>query len=419
MFKRLNLQEKIFLIFTFVLGLFLSVVYLSNQVIVQDSVQLLERGYLFSQGYLFPFGPRSTNTNYVYGPFISVFVGLFLKLYQHPLSPLMGVLVLHVGSFFLLLRTTFLTKNLQSFLVFIFLFWATPWRASEVFLWNPAFLFPLSALWLYGLDCCLRNKTFLGTFLMVISIAINFQIHNSFLFLAILSLILVSTKTMRVNYLAVFLGALVGIILLLPTVYVVLKHPEILHQNQKKAPLFHNLIQGGEALKGLLYWFRYPSLYFGATTFQLPKLIWNMANFQQKAWFILKWSMAILSLVVVLVANFKFFRSKDPSFLKRLTLYALGSLFFVSCLSPVPFNFWHLYLIFPLSLIPLSEYLSHRKKFIPLLLVISLYNILYSFITSSRSYKHDANSSQMNSFERIRNHYPEIEKKYVKYSLKL
>lgn len=126
MFKRLNLQEKIFLIFTFVLGLFLSVVYLSNQVIVQDSVQLLERGYLFSQGYLFPFGPRSTNTNYVYGPFISVFVGLFLKLYQHPLSPLMGVLVLHVGSFFLLLRTTFLTKNLQSFLVFIFLFWATP-----------------------------------------------------------------------------------------------------------------------------------------------------------------------------------------------------------------------------------------------------------------------------------------------------
>ena len=134
MFKKLNLQEKIFLIFTFVLGLFLSVVYLSNQVIVQDSVQLLERGYLFSQGYLFPFGPRSTNTNYVYGPFISVFVGLCLKLYQHPLSPLMGILVLHVGSFFLLLRTTFLTKNLQSFLVFIFLFWATPWRASEVFL---------------------------------------------------------------------------------------------------------------------------------------------------------------------------------------------------------------------------------------------------------------------------------------------
>jgi hypothetical protein len=224
---------------------------------------------------------------------------------------------------------------------------------------------------------------------------------------------------MKVNYLAVFLGALVGIILLLPTVYVVLKNPEILQQNQKKAPLFHNLIQGGEALKGLLYWFRYPSLYFGATTFQLPKLIWNMANFQQKAWFILKWSMAILSLVVVLVANFKFFRSKDPSFLKRLTLYGLGSLLFVSCLSPVPFNFWHLYLIFPFSLIPLSEYLSHRKKFIPLLLVISLYNILYSVITSSRSYKHDANSSQMNSFERIRNHYPEIEKKYVKYSLKL
>ena len=107
MLKFLSYYEKVFFFSTFLIGLALSVVYFSNQLLVQDSVQLLERGYFFSKGFLFPFGPRSTNTNYVYGPFISVFVGSLLKVYQHPLSPLLGILFLHIVSFFLLLRAIF------------------------------------------------------------------------------------------------------------------------------------------------------------------------------------------------------------------------------------------------------------------------------------------------------------------------
>jgi hypothetical protein len=419
MFKFLSSHEKIFLLSIFVLGLALSVVYFSNQLLVQDSVQLLERGYFFSKGYLFPFGPRSTNTNYVYGPFISIFVGSLLKVYQHPLSPLLGLLVLHIGSFFLLLKTTFLTKNAHFFLVFIFFYWVSPWRTSEVFLWNPSFLFPLSALWLFGLDLCLRNKSFSGSFLMVTSIAITFQIHNSVLFLLVLTALLMITKSIRIHYLGATIAGVMGLILLLPTIYVILNYPEILDQNQKKAPLFHNLIQGGEAIKGLLYWFRYPSLYFGATTFQLPKLTWGLASSVEKLWFVIKWMMAILSLVLVLVANIRFFRSSENVFLKRLCIHAFGALLFVSCLSPVPFNFWHLYLIFPFTLIPLSDYLSTHKKIIFFLAPVAIYFSVYALITSTRSYKHNSESNQSRSYEMIQNNLSNIEKNFQKYSLKV
>ncbi len=398
----------------FILGTLCSLFYLTHQKIVIDSLQLLERGFWFTEGQLFPFGPRSTNTNYVFGPFISVFVGLFLKLYQHPIAPLLGILSLHILSFWVLLKIN-LFKPTQNFsLMYLALFWASPWRASEVFLWNPAFIFPFIIFFLYGVERNFEEKDFWGTILYGLMIGLSAQIHNSFLMMIVFVMMMYFKKQMKVHWPALVLSALVGLCFFIPTIIVVMKHPDILVYNQGPARLFSNLLTGGEMIKGWSYWLRYASLYFGSTTFQLPEIKFSEASVFEILWFAVKWFMALLSFVVVIVANWKFFTTQKNTKLYHVAVSAFFCLAFFSALSPVPFNFWHLYLMFPFTLIPVSFYLQDKTKYLPWL---GLYFVIYTLVSGSFSYKHDSALSQKESYQQVLNNREGIRAQFEKYSL--
>jgi hypothetical protein len=412
MIKHYTSSEKWIIAIIFILGLFSSLVFISNQIIVQDSIQLLERGHLFSQGILVPFGPRSTNTNFIYGPFISVFVGTLLWFWSHPFSPMLGILGLHILCFFLLFKIEFLQTKKTFFLTFLFIFWVSPWRSSEVFLWNPSFLFPLMILYLFGVDLCLRQNNFWGTLCMGIATVLTLQVHNSVLFLVILSVLLVLRKSIKLDLKALALTAIIGAVCLAPTLYIIMRNPEVLSMNKNPAPLFRNLLRGGEAIKGLTYWLRYPSLYFGSTTFQLPKINWMTSDLGDRAWWIMKWVVAVLSVVVVLVANFHFFKDKKKGFLRSLCLMGMASLFFVSILSPVSFNFWHLYLVFPLTLIPLVHYISEKQHLRRYLIPLGMYFLFYSYLGAMDSYKHNDSADQSKAFGKIKGRSEAIEQEF-------
>ncbi len=404
----------------FVLGFFSSLLYMLNQKIVPDSIQLLERGHLFMHNQLIPFGPRSSNTNFVYGPFISVFVGLCLSVYDHPMAPLAAILMLHIVGFFFLLRIQFFSSIPNFLPVFIFLYWLSPWRSSEVFLWNPSFLFPLMVMYLYGIDLVIRSKAFLGTLLMVLAAALTFQIHNSFIFLLILSAWIAFRMKIRPHMGALILGSCFGIAALIPTVIVINDHPEILQMNQKSAGLFGNLLSGGEALKGVLYWFRYPSLYFGSTTFQLPTVQWSDADLWSKSWKIIKWVLAIISLVFVAMANVNFFKKAKGTFIWELAMGGFVALVWVSAMSPVPFNFWHLYLIYPLTIIPIAWVVSKTKQRPVVFLCLGLYFVVYAGISAFHSYKHEYGSLQYESYNRlVKLKHREIRDRFALFSLKM
>ncbi len=385
----------------FFLGLLSSVVYMLTQKIVPDSVQLLERGYLFTQNQLLPFGPRSTNTNFIFGPFISIFVGTALLIYEHPIAPLLGILFTHVLGFFLLQRISFLTSVPRLLPPFLFLYWLSPWRSSEVFLWNPSFLFPLMILYLYGLDLCYRGKRFAGTLLVVITTVLTFQTHNSFVFLLVLGAWVVFRCKIYPHKWALLIGSLFGVIMLFPALKVAWFHQEILEMNRGSAAPFGNLLAGGEAIKGVLYWFRYPSLYFGATTFQLPSVNWSEASLWARVWVTVKWSLALLSLIFVALANLRFFQRAKGTFLWELVAGAFLSLVVVSASSPVPFNFWHLYLIYPLTIIPIAWCASQVRLKPISVMALGMYFLTYAGISAFHSYKHDYANLQSESYGRL------------------
>lgn len=417
MIKNYSRNELWLIAIIFSLGLISSLVFIFNQLIVQDSAQLLERGYLFTQGILVPFGPRSTNTNFIYGSFISIFVGTFLSIWAHPLSPLFGILLLHVLCFFLLFRIEFLQVKKAFFLTFLFLFWVSPWRSSEVFLWNPSFLFPLMIFYLFGVDLCLRQKNFWGTLCIGVATVLTLQVHNSVLFLVILTALLALKKTIRLDVRALLLTGLFAVVCLAPTIFVILRYPDVLSLNKNPAPLFRNLLRGGEAIKGVTYWLRYPSLYFGSTTFQLPKLHWPSSDWDDRLWWVGKWVMAVASIVVVLLANRRFFKDQKKCFLSTLCVLGLVSLVLVSMLSPVSFNFWHLYLIFPLTLIPLVHYISVQKNYVRYFVPLAVYFMVYSYVGAMGSYKHDDGSDQARAYDTITKDPAALEKKFINFSI--
>lgn len=379
------------------LGVVCSLIYASRHMLVVDAGQLLDRGYLFTQGELVPFGPRSSKTNFILGPVISVFSGAFVAL-GGSWGLLFGIGLTHLAGLWLLTKTRFLRFDATFYLCFLFLFWCSPWRASEVFIWNAAFLMPLSCLWLYGLDRCYRRDDFVGTLLMGIAVALTIQIHNSHLFLVILTLLLWWRKQIRVDLRAAALAVVLLAVMLVPTFVVLQRNPEILSMNQGKVSLFGNLLKGGEAIKGLLYWVRYPSLYFGATTFQLPKIVWATATLWEQVWVVVKWLFAVPSLVAVIYANWRFFRSPARPELRTLCLCAMASLVAVSALSPVPFNFWHLYLVYPFALIPVALLLAQAPRRTHVVAVLAAYFLVYSWGSTIHSHKHRADADMARDF---------------------
>ena len=124
--------------------------------------------------------------------------------------------------------------------------------------------------------------------------------------------------------------------------------------------------------------------------------------------------MAILSLFVVIVSNIRFFKTQKNTKLYHVALSAFICLAFFSALSPVTFNFWHLYIIFPFTLIPVSFYLQDKTKYLP---YVALYFVIYAIVSGTFSYKHDSSLSQAESYLQIQNNIAVLKAQFEKYSI--
>jgi hypothetical protein len=174
---------------------------------------------------------------------------------------------------------------------------------------------------------------------------------------------------------------------MIPTLLVLNSHPELLEINRQKGThLFRNLLHGGEALKGILYWLRYPSLYLSSTIFKNR----NFSNsFLTDLWLVTKWICASISLLFIVFANLRFFKGVVRNhILKVLASTAFLSLVVTSCISPVSFNYWHLYLIYPFAIIPVAHCLSEAKYFRKIVWVLGTYFVFSVFIGSHWSQEH-------------------------------
>ena len=408
-----NFQRIYFFLFS--LGLFLSYWYATHQIVDGDITQMLDKGYHgFYTGEWSSYGNAASVVGNVPGSLLAFVVGLPLFVVDSPWAPMGFLIFLHAASFFLLDNVVKNIFNSQIRLVFLVIYWLNPWFLFENILYNPSYLFFFSALHLWTAFKLKEQKSFIYSFLHVLSIGMAMQLHYSWIILAIMSAVLLYKNTVKVNWYGVIFGFAVIVISLIPYLQEFMQN-EAIRSNEGNKDGERYIGWGGvhvyPVLKSFLYWLRYGSFIFTNKLITGADFDWLTAStlLQQ----ILKYTYQVIlftvgafTLWVSFKANKYFYTQVKGTFFSRFspsienkewllvyTLSALIGVFISAVLSPIVFNYWHLLIIFPFALIPFLLFVDMfhidkiNKYFAPAL----VYLLFVSFVASIDSKKFSLN----------------------------
>jgi hypothetical protein len=249
----------------FTAGLLLAALLVARSQVGGDQLNLLARGWLLvaRRRMVWSGNPLSTGGN-APGGVTSLLVGLPLMLWRHHRAATAGVALCHVLAFLLLDRTLARIVSAPERLLFVVLYWLSPWQLYFAsFLWNPNYLFLGGAVHLATAWRLRREPRFTASLLHVATLALALQVHPSFLLLAAASVLLWWRGYLRPHPAGAAVGAVLGALPLLPWAWEVLGHPALLAQVHKGFP--------GRGLlfslpRGVLYWLRYSSLSLAGRT---------------------------------------------------------------------------------------------------------------------------------------------------------
>tara|TARA_B100000767_G_C19770847_1_gene539904 strand:+ start:650 stop:1447 length:798 start_codon:yes stop_codon:yes gene_type:complete len=249
----------------FVIGLLLALLYASNQVLNNDQLQTLYRGYLAAhQGSWLNYGNAASVVGNVPGSLSTLVVGVPLVLWDSPWSPMLVIIVCNVAALVLFDKVVKQVFDQPARLLFLVLFWLSPWFLYQHMLYNPAYLFCCSALHFYTAFHLRDKSSFWLTFWHVVSIGLVVQLHYSWPLLVVVSGYLFARGVIKINYWAVAAEFLVLAASLVPYVLDVLAssseatRPE---EFAKQRYIGWGLVHVYPVLKALIYWLRYSSFF--------------------------------------------------------------------------------------------------------------------------------------------------------------
>lgn len=245
----------------FAVGLFLALLMLVRSQVGGDQLNLLARGWLLAaEGTWISYGNPMSTGGKAPGGVTSLLVGLPLMLWRDHRAPSALVLLFHVAAYLILDGT--LKRILSPFerVLLAVLYWLNPWQLYfAAFLWNPNYLFLSGAVHLWSSLAQRERARFWPSFLHAAGLALAFQIHASFLLLAVASLLLWLRRYFRVHWGGAIAGGLLASLPLIPWAMELAADPVILTEADKGF-LGRGLILFFPLLRGLMYWFRYASL---------------------------------------------------------------------------------------------------------------------------------------------------------------
>lgn len=247
----------------FAAGLAISGVMVWRSQVDGDQINLLARGWLLaSQGLWVPYGNPTSAGGFEPGGLTALVFGLPLELWMDHRAPALAILLGHVVAYLLLDRVVGETLGARGRALFALFYWLAPWRLYfSAFVWNPNWLFPVGALHLWAIHRQRREARFAPTALLVAATGLSFQLHPSALILVLSAAALWWRGYWRPHWGGVAVGALVTFATLVPWALEAQRHPEIL-PGQEGFP-GRGLVYVFPALKGLLYWLRFGSLWCG------------------------------------------------------------------------------------------------------------------------------------------------------------
>ncbi|HEX5670638.1 MAG TPA: 3-deoxy-D-manno-octulosonic acid transferase [Sulfuricurvum sp.] len=397
------------------IGLFFSFLYAQHQILTGDQIQMLTKGYMGAhQGIWQSYGNAASAVGNVPGSLSAYIVGLPLLIIDSPWAPMSFLIFLHLISFLLfdaIIKQMF-TSTIR--LAFMLLYWLNPWFLFENILYNPSYLFFFSALHFWTAFQMREKRSFIYSFLHLLSIGMAMQLHYSWIILAFISSFLWYKKMIQIHWPALFLSAAVILASLIPYFQEFITNPEI-RQNPGNKEGERYIGWGGvhvyPVLKAITYWFRYATFFFSHklvlnTHFEWLPVIPLIQTVLHYLYLTIVYGMGIVSLWIAWVAhryswnqiriNLHLRRETDSlTFQQWILLYSTGAFIAVlisAILSPIVFSYWHLIIVFAFTLLPIVIYLNHylsvnRKKVEIYLVVSTLFVILVNLVASHESEK--------------------------------
>ena len=307
-------------------GVVLSVLMLKTLRLHTDNTQLMDKSLrLLLTGEWTHFGNTATKVGNIPGTFLTFITSLPMAVYFSAWSAGFVILVFHLGSYFLLRKSIgqIFDNNAvslaQATILLSVVYWLNPWRVEQVELYNPGFIFLFAAGHLYT-SLRMTEKNFWLTFFHVLIVGFCFQVHFSFLVLALVSLFLFLRQQIKVSWPGFVSGTVVVLMSLLPFVLTrffsseVLANQEIQNLDFSKSDAYfgRNLIFVYPVLKAIWYFFRMGSVYGGRHVFSEINFNWIdqewVRTFFDLSFHFLKWVAAAASMAVSLTFMGRFLK---------------------------------------------------------------------------------------------------------------
>lgn len=414
-----NLTNKLLIL----LGFLLTILYGYGHFIDGDVLQILAKAHIFvTQGQLIPYGNVSSSgaSGNIPGSFLSLSSGLPMKLYFSPWSALAFLAFLH---FLALLMFQNVFKNYVGAVgttAVIIIFWLNPWRLSEVFLWNPAYIYFASCLHMWSAYHLSKKPSFVFSILHGLSLFLGLQIHPSFIILFFMTMMLLWMRALKPHWGGTLAGIVIGLLTLVPYFLAGLEDPSIFPQpgsGDGKGFLFFGLLYVYPLLKGFWYWILFGSNIFQTHVFHQLDFSWmaspHFESVFKGVWTLIKYGIGAFGVALSFRVNYLFLKSNKPRFnlfkykmknpkewIYIYTIVAFLAAMLATAISPTLPIYWHLLYIWPMSIIPLilkldelSRNIHWQKRVKNYLLLLVIYFSAANFLAAMGSKKHDIRKS--------------------------
>jgi hypothetical protein len=354
------------------LGILLQSFLIARSWIAGDQARLLTLGLDYAEtGRLLPMSRISYGGGSIPGGLLQILIGLPLSVWQDYRAPAVLIGIFQFLGAVLLMRTLREAAGTKHAAVFLLVYWLSPWRLYHSgFVWEPAYMFLPASIHLWS-SWKLREKAgTLHSAVMTAVLVLSFQLHGSFLFLVVLTMLLALKKLIRLHAGGALLGFGIGVLPLLPTL-TALARGASLELLPTRSFIGRGLLTVYPVLKGALYWLRLGSLDIGRRLRDVVFLDerWGTESAENAvihAAVILLYALAMASIVLSFAASWRMLvrgrqATGEPEGGEWLISYARSAFLAVlaACaLSPVTIQGWHLVIALHAACIPVAFWIT-------------------------------------------------------------
>jgi len=398
-----------------------------------DQLQTLYRSYLAAHhGNWLNYGNAASVVGNVPGSLSTLVVGVPLVVWDSSWSPMLVIIACNIAALVLFDKVVKQVFDQPARMLFLVLFWLSPWFLYQHMLYNPAYLFFCSALHFYTAFHMRNRSSFWLTFWHVVSIGLVVQLYYSWPLLVVISGYLFARGIIKVNYWAVVVGAVVLAASLIPyvlDVFAVSSEATWPEEFAKKRYVGWGLVHVYPVLKAMIYWLRYSSFLFTEKLISGATFDWITSSDMlrlavQYAYRGMFYGAGLFTLYFSFKANWYLFKQVKPIWFggslsyfifrkgraKGDEVFETGGLkvdneqwvllYISACvvailisvgLSPTVFGYWHLIMLYPFAAMNMLVYLIQNwitpANFWCSLVLIGTFSVLVNLVAAHDSVK--------------------------------